>query len=109
MHSVNKRPINRQGKSTESRFNQDTSQRFETIGINRGINCRSSSSASDGRGRRQQSPAPQVKISWEIIGKEGKKKKEEEGTLFTEEDFANFEKDLFLHSNPKKMMKKGDD
>ena len=39
----------------------------------------------------------------------GKKKKEEEGTLFTEEDFANFEKDLFLHSNPKKMMKKGDD
>ena len=37
------------------------------------------------------------------------KKKEEEGTLFTEEDFANFEKDLFLHSNPKKMMKKRND
>ena len=37
----------------------------------------------------------------------GKKKGEVEGTLFTEEDFANFEKDLFLHSKPK--MPKGDD
>ena len=36
-----------------------------------------------------------------------KKKKEEEGTLFTEEDFANFEKDLFLHSKPR--MPKRDD
>ena len=44
-----------------------------------------------------------------VGGGVGKKKEEEEGTLFTEEDFANFEKDLFLHSNPKKMMKKGDD
>ena len=44
-----------------------------------------------------------------VGGGVGKKKKEEEGTLFTEEDFANFEKDLFLHSNPKKMMKKRND
>ena len=40
-------------------------------------------------------------------GDTGKKKGEVEGTLFTEEDFANFEKDLFLHSKPK--MPKGDD
>ena len=30
-----------------------------------------------------------------------KKGKEEEGSLFTEEDFARLEHDLFLHSRPK--------
>ena len=34
---------------------------------------------------------------------EGKKKKpEDEGTVFTEEDFAMLERDLFLHSKPTK-------
>ena len=33
---------------------------------------------------------------------EGKKGREEEGTVFTEEDFAMLEKDLFLHSKPSK-------
>ena len=31
---------------------------------------------------------------------EGKRGREEEGTVFTEEDFARLEKDLFLHSKP---------